>query len=173
MDLDDLFDRPGRRRWWLLCKGLESGSPEEALQWARAADDFVDAPPLSPDISPSLEPPEPSVAASVWARESGEAEAPPIIEDELTAGEPELSLYDRSLMVLASTDDIVRYLRQQDDVVVGAGDGKQLVNGRCRPDPSELVTRANRMRERQGKPPFELISKTATHVMNRHAFEGN
>jgi hypothetical protein len=55
-----------------------------------------------------------------------------------------------------SVDDIVRYLRQQDDVVVREGTGEFLVNARFRLPLTELVSRANRMRVRQGKPEFDL-----------------
>jgi len=58
----------------------------------------------------------------------------------------------------AIIDDIVRYLRQQDDVVVPQEDGGYLVNGRFRMTASELVARANRMRTRQRKPTFEVAN---------------
>src|SRR6267154_6104515 len=58
----------------------------------------------------------------------------------------------------AIIDDIVRYLRQQDDVVVLQEDGGYLVNGRFRMTASELVARANRMRMRQRKPAFEVAN---------------
>jgi hypothetical protein len=61
------------------------------------------------------------------------------------------------LAVLASMDDIVRYLRQRDDVVVSAGADTFLVNGRFRLNSNELLVRANKMRERQGKPLFQWI----------------
>jgi hypothetical protein len=61
------------------------------------------------------------------------------------------------LAVLASMDDIVRYLRQRDDVVVSAGADTFLVNGRFRLNSNELLVRANKMRERQGKPLFQRI----------------
>jgi hypothetical protein len=54
-------------------------------------------------------------------------------------------------------EDIVRYLRQQDDVVVPQGNGEFVVNGRFHLPISELVTRANKMRRRQGKPEFGLV----------------
>jgi len=57
-----------------------------------------------------------------------------------------------------SVDDIVRYLRQQDDVVVPQENGDFLVNGRFHMPFADLVGRANRMRERQGKPKFDLPS---------------
>jgi hypothetical protein len=57
----------------------------------------------------------------------------------------------------ASEDDVVRYLRQQDEVVVRSEDGVFCLNGRFRLELSELVSKANRMRTRQGKPTFALI----------------
>jgi hypothetical protein len=55
---------------------------------------------------------------------------------------------------ITSVQEVIRYLRQQDDVVVPQEDGNYLVNGRFRLGPDELVNRANRMRNRQGKPEF-------------------
>lgn len=62
----------------------------------------------------------------------------------------------RDLSAIASIEEIVRYLRQQDDVVVLEQNGVYLVNGRFRLSVAELVIRANRMRSRQRKPPFQL-----------------
>jgi hypothetical protein len=67
-------------------------------------------------------------------------------------------------MISAATEDVVRYLRQQDDVVVPAGDGMFLVNGRFRLGLTELIAKANRARERQNKPLFK-----ATGVEHREA----
>lgn len=58
---------------------------------------------------------------------------------------------------IALIDDIVRYLRQQDDVVVPQEDW-YLVNGRFRMTAGDLVARANRIRTRQRKPPFEFTN---------------
>ena len=55
-----------------------------------------------------------------------------------------------------SIEEVVRYLRQQDDVVVAQENGEFLVNGRFHMAVSDLVGRANRMRSRQRKPVFEL-----------------
>ena len=55
---------------------------------------------------------------------------------------------------ITSVQEVIRYLRQQDDVVVPQEDGHYLVNRRFRMGPDELVDRANRMRSRQGKPEF-------------------
>ena len=59
---------------------------------------------------------------------------------------------------ITSVQEVIRYLRQQDDVVVLQEDGQYLVNGRFRMCPDELVDRANRMRSRQGKPEFNSDS---------------
>ena len=61
------------------------------------------------------------------------------------------------LAVLAGMEDIVRYLRQQDDVVVSAGAATYLVNGRFQLNSKELLDRANKIRERQGKPQFQCL----------------
>lgn len=58
----------------------------------------------------------------------------------------------------ATVDDVVRYLRRQDDVVVKQADGTFLVNGRFRLDVAGLVAKANRMLERQHKPGFKITS---------------
>ncbi len=63
---------------------------------------------------------------------------------------------DTDLAVLAGSEDIVRYLRQRDDVVVPEN-GFFLVNGRFRLSPGELLARANKMRARQGMPLFERM----------------
>ena len=60
----------------------------------------------------------------------------------------------------ASVEEIVRYLRQQDDVVVPQENGDFLVNCRFQMPLGDLVARANRMRIRQRKPEFEMIVKT-------------
>jgi two-component system, NarL family, nitrate/nitrite response regulator NarL len=75
MELDDLINQPGRRRWWLLGKGLESdtGSLEEALKFARAADNFISTS-LNLDASPSLSILERSASTSLLVSEIGKAE---------------------------------------------------------------------------------------------------
>lgn len=77
-------------------------------------------------------------------------------EDEPAACSPEASMTS-DLAVLAGIEDIIRYLRQQDDVVVSAGTGTHLVNGRFHLNSDELLARANKIRHRQGKPLFQRI----------------
>jgi hypothetical protein len=51
-------------------------------------------------------------------------------------------------------EEVIRYLRQQGDVVVKSGHFAFLVNNRFTLDFEQLLTRANRMRSRQGKSEF-------------------
>lgn len=63
---------------------------------------------------------------------------------------------DRAPPQTARIEDVVRYLRQQDDVVVPQENGEFLVNNRFLMPFEDLVALANRIRRRQGKPAFEL-----------------
>jgi hypothetical protein len=74
--------------------------------------------------------------------------------DEPTSNHP--TEPEKGHVVLARVDEIVRYLRQQDDVVVSMGDGGFLVNGRFRDDLDQLIARANRIRKRRHLPQFVL-----------------
>ena len=61
-----------------------------------------------------------------------------------------------TMMATVSVDEVVRYLRQQDDIVVPQENGEFLVNARFHLPMADLTARANRMRARQGKPKFEF-----------------
>src|SRR5207248_10300741 len=63
---------------------------------------------------------------------------------------------DQDSTAATSIEEIVRYLRQQDDVVVPQEAGGYMVNGRFRMSAAELMARANRMRSRQRKPAFKM-----------------
>jgi hypothetical protein len=82
-------------------------------------------------------------------------------DPEEAGSEPECSeqqaVKTSGLAVLTGMDDIVRYLRQQDDVVVSVGTASYLVNGRFELNPEELLARANKIRERHGKPLFQRL----------------
>jgi len=66
--------------------------------------------------------------------------------------------HDEHPIATTSIDEIVRYVRQQDDVVVPQEDGSYMVNGRFRMSAAELIARANRMRSRHRKPSFQMQS---------------
>jgi hypothetical protein len=72
-----------------------------------------------------------------------------------------------------SVDEIVRYLRQQDDVVVPQGGGEFLVNARFRLSLEKLVSRANRIRTRQGKPEFSLADHQSSGESNSLSMNGH
>jgi hypothetical protein len=83
-------------------------------------------------------------------------------DEELERNALSPSTTEENLAVLASLDEIVRYLRQRDDVVVSAGKDAFLVNGRFHLTSEELLVRANKMRLRQGKPQFQRIPPSFT-----------
>jgi hypothetical protein len=175
MNLESLFDQPEHRRFWLLSKALESAPLDEAIELARAADQFIGGAPSrfrrpvsQPEINLDREHRDLSadtVATDADAETEVETTSPevsappadlgPIDGHNWSDGEAR-GASDPGLSALASTDDVVRYLRQRDDVVVAAGEGIFLLNGRFRLTADELLARANRMRGRDGKPPFQI-----------------
>jgi hypothetical protein len=69
------------------------------------------------------------------------------------------ALADKSAMSPAPkglVEDVMRYLRQQGDVVLDSGPLEFVVNGRIRVTFEQLLHRANRLRARQNKPEFVL-----------------
>jgi|HubBroStandDraft_4_1064222.scaffolds.fasta_scaffold33582_4 hypothetical protein len=83
----------------------------------------------------------------------GSARDPAKRRDRFSAQEPRP---DPTPALGAYVEDVVRFLRQQDDIVVPVEKGEFLVNARFRMPVAELVARANRMRSRQGKTEFTL-----------------
>jgi hypothetical protein len=186
VELDCIVNDPVRRRWRILSKALETVPFEEALRLARSVEDFllaggvgvpsviddprhlVGASAIGNADAPSNRQPlnaECATAATEAAAGPGEghgntgahqpSEDTTDNDDPVTAPVVSPSL-GGDLAALASGDDIVRYLRQRDDVVVREGD-TYLVNGRFRESLGQLAERANRMRSRQGLPPFLLM----------------
>jgi len=108
-------------------------------------------------IAAASEKPEPAASAMSDRDEHGlEEDRIEAIGDE-TADPQSLAAMGLDLAVLVSMDDVVRYLRQQDDVVVSAGTDAYLVNGRFRLNFEELLARANKIRQRRGKPQFRRV----------------
>jgi hypothetical protein len=195
MDMDEVVDDPIRRRWWILSKALEAAALEEALRLARSVEDFllagsvgvpstIDDPhqPVAAgaiantDAPPNRQPPSAECAtvarieAAAGTDEGhGNTGAHQPSEDTTDNNDPVNALVvspslGNDLAALASGDDIVRYLRQRDDVVIRDGDA-YVVNGRFRESLGQLAERANRMRSRQGLPPF-LLMPTASAGAN-------
>lgn len=229
-ELTEFSDQAADRRWWLLCKALETAPLDRAIELARAADAFVtgSADVLQvqvPDAAISSEPAQvvrsaehrtesqarapapaepipkrPSLALSPEQREQllqrlaqgaknadlaqefgisarqvqgirmGSAREIEMRRNQPSTNEPRSS---ESFQLVSSADEIVRYLRQQDDVVVPQADGEFMINGRFSLDVAELVSRANRMRARQGKPEFKLVNDQAPRTANLASANGH
>ena len=163
MSEESLFNEPVRRRLWLINKALENAPLAEALALAQVAEAFLAGTPFgkspaAPIVSavdpltspqsevehPSSLPPFDSVIASSSGNSDGQVDNTPSAP------------FDASISPV-SAHDVVRYLRQRDDVVVPIGDGAFLVNGRFRETLGQLVERANRMRARQHLPRFGVL----------------
>jgi hypothetical protein len=145
---------------------------DKTLEPARASDEFlrggvraVSAPALP--IVPVTEAPAtdscPVLQEPGSALMDGLARAV-VDEAELAPTAAEASVVEEVRVIRTTTDprrlvliqDVVRYLRQRDDTVVSKGEDLFLVNGRFRLSSDELISRANRMRERDGKSAFQL-----------------
>jgi hypothetical protein len=176
-----LFDDEPSRRLWLLSKALEVVPLREALQLAKAAQDFLDGAPSSvfnptnsqPDLgqlAPALPQGDIPVADAARLREVvavatvEPAPLPSGVARAETSDTQEAPFASTGLVVLAGPDDVVRYLRRADDVVVATDDGAYMVNGRFRESLEELVKRANRMRTRQRQPLFQLMPMSFARV---------
>jgi hypothetical protein len=190
------FDEPDRRRWFLLCKAMETLPLDRALDLARAADEFLLGAPRARSDAPVDTPADQTAPNEATHRRRacgptnialGAAQRDELLgllvgggknaelaarfgltsrqiqgvrmgsAREIAKRRQERAQQDNAgtaLSITASCDEIIRFLRQQDDVVVPQPEGNFLVNGRFRLSVTELVERANRMRQRQGKPPY-------------------
>jgi hypothetical protein len=161
MDTEQRFKEPEARRAWLLLKALEHLPLPEALKLAEAADSFV-----SGDAS------ERSGAAGMSSRLDGAkvfAQALPATtaaaaSDGGGSAAGNFGIKDHgwrsadtmNLTVLASTDDITRYLGQHGDLITSNGNSF-VVNGQSEVTLDELLARADRLRVQQGLPTYALL----------------
>jgi hypothetical protein len=147
----------------LLAKALESAPLEKALEVARAADEFlrggvhIDAAPARPIVLAS-EPPAADPCPVLDEAQPTPAEAVALVVEEVRAAKPTTDPCRSALI-----ENVVRYLRQRDDVVVPKGEDLFLVNGRFRLSSDELISRANGMRARAGKSPFQVSQPSETN----------
>ena len=219
LTFSELAAEPVRRRCWLLYRALDCLPFDQAIDWARRADDFIMHGRAEPRGEPATvaalrrsEQPI-DVPVAIVAEEAAPTASPPRsaispderrrLIDRLAAGAKnadlavEFGLTPKQVQgvrigcareiavrrlapaqpdaeappappptsaIAASVDEVVRFLRQQDDVVVPQGDGEFLVNARFRLPLDELVSRANRMRARQGKPEFAVAGGATGHA---------
>jgi hypothetical protein len=229
---------PMQRRCWLLSRALDFLPPDEAMDWAQQADDFIVRGNAGPRSAVAAVRPD---SAAVTAPHCGEARieardtvtVAPASERPAAPGRPTIAADRRQQLIerlasgaknadlaaefgltakqvqgvrigcgreiaarreavkphpvdhepaattalaappATSIDEVVRYLRQQDDVVVPQASGEFLVNARFRLPPDELVSRANRMRARQGKPEFVFTNGANGHAAAAHLASAN
>ena len=208
--LADLVKNSVCRRTWLLYKALKTSPLNDALDLARAADEFVTGASIvqsGADCSMELAADlpsgdEPTLETAIDVVETTTAPSKARVDliqlstddrerliERLSSGatNPELAsefgLSRKQVQGLrlglarkgtkwrasleekqqpteeahaVSADEVVRYLRQQDDIVVQYGEGGYLVNGRFQLSLPDLISRANKMRNRQGKPDFKF-----------------
>jgi hypothetical protein len=178
MDTYPEFANPIARRQWLLSNALQSHPLDKALEIAREAEQFLageapvaailqaakSVPVARSEPPPYLVQPMPPapVAASkhdpstrVVEEENQDIVEGPPIESTSPLAETNAPVPDQTV-ITASLDDVVRYLRRRDDIVVAKGSGLFVVNGRFHIQSDELVARANRMRDRDGQPAFQV-----------------
>jgi hypothetical protein len=154
LDVERLLRDPESRRAWLLLKALENLRLPEALELAVAADCFV-----SGDISKSR-------GTGTFSR----LDAAKAVRLSATGGTSSVAVSNGSgiedhgwlaadtmkLTVLASIDDITRYLGQHGDLITSKGN-LFVVNGQSDVTFDELLARANRTRVRQGLPTYAFL----------------
>jgi hypothetical protein len=162
-----------RRRCWLLQKALEALPFAESLQLARAAEAFLTTPPIETaahDAGTEAPISAPVGDVSAMAYANGNSPETPFPAQTRQIDPPatlvaesrgdEFAVFTPCASVLSATvDEIVCYLRRQDDIVVPERDGRFLVNGRFREDLAQLTARANRIRSRRQQAPFVMISQ--------------
>jgi hypothetical protein len=171
----DMFGDPARRRLWLINKGLEHTCLAGALELARAVENFLQgacgefaaATEALPEAHLAFvgHPGAPSISSQPEAENAAKsaqivylAGAPLNAHDpQVGDGMPSAAL--DAFVSVVDADGVVRYLRRFDDVVVSAGDGAFLVNGRFRETLEQLVERANTIRTRQRLPQFVLLPR--------------
>jgi hypothetical protein len=151
-DTDRLYDSPDSRRAWLLSKALDDHPLLKALEIAQLAERF-----LSGGASESRG------VTGIFSRLDGAktvklpATIPVPVSDGIGMEDARRRTADRGdLIVLASTDDITRYLGQQGDLVTSKGN-LFVVNGQSEITLDELLALANRLRVRQGLPTYALL----------------
>jgi len=172
------------RRWWLLQKGMETTSFCDSLLLAQAAEDFLIGKPTSriavvsgTDAAVALqELRAPDVALSPTAQVDAQTELAagdhrPEVESNIEAGlsgldEDAVHAVPTEPKPLPAPDEVVRFLRQNDDVVISTGPGMYLVNGRFRERGDELVARANRIRARRNEQPF-VVFPAPEHIAGK------
>jgi hypothetical protein len=148
---DVLRENPESRKVWLLSKALENLPLDKALELAVAADRFLSG--------------EPSESTGIFSRlDTAKVVGLPATGGTSVAVANGIGIEDHGwqsadtmkLTVLASIDDITRYLGQHGDLITSKGT-MFVVNGQSEVTRDELLEYANRMRVRQDLPTYALL----------------
>jgi hypothetical protein len=153
-DTERLYDNPDSRRAWLLSKALDDYPLLKALEIAQLAERFLSGDPSESrgvtEIFSRLD-----AARAVELPAIGET--PVAVSNGIGIEDARRRSADRmDLIVMASIDDITRYLGQHGDLITSTGN-LFVVNGQSEVTLDELLARANRMRVQQDMPTYELL----------------
>jgi hypothetical protein len=152
-DTERLFENPDRRRAWLLSKALENLPLLEALKLAATAERFLSGDPSesrgTTGIFSRLD-----AANAVGLPATGET--PVAVSNGIGTDHGWRSADTMKLTVLASIDDITRYLGQHGELITSKG-SLFVVNGQSEVTRNELLDYANRVRVRQDLPTYALL----------------
>jgi hypothetical protein len=164
-DTERLHDNPDSRRAWLLSRALENLPLLKALKIAQLAERFL-----------SGDPSESRGTTGIFSRPDAPKAVglPATIPVAVSCGigiedREEQSADTMKLTVLASIDDVTRYLGQHGDLITSNGN-LFVVNGQSEVTPDELLARANRLRVRQDRPTYALLP-TAVAVSTKKKAE--
>jgi hypothetical protein len=152
MTAERLLEDPERRRSWLLLKALENFPLDKALELAEIAERFLSGVPSesrgTTGIFARLNAGSPTALAAT-------GETPVAVSNGIGIEDHGWLAADAmKLTVLASIDDIARYLGQHGDLIAS----KEFeVNGQSEATRNELLSRANHLRVRQGLPTYALL----------------
>jgi hypothetical protein len=136
---------PARRRRWLLAKALETNALVDALALAQAVEEFISgkAERYGDDPASGVVP---TSIFEVQPDPEGRRKKMPITSSVQNDQPTMMAAALVGLTSLASLDDVILYLRQNDEAVLSESENAD-----------ELLARANLMRQVQGLPPFALL----------------
>jgi hypothetical protein len=150
---DALCENPENRKVWLLSKALENLPLDKALELAVAAERFLSGDPFeSRDTTGFFR----LGAANAVGLPATGGTSVAVSNGIGIEGHGWLAADTMKLTVLASIDDITRYLGQHGEFITSTGN-MFVVNGQSEVTRNELLDYANRMRVRQGLPTYALL----------------
>jgi len=150
-DTERLYENPDSRRAWLLSKALEDLPLPEALELAQTAERFLSG---DPSESRGTTRTFSRFGAAGAVRLPTTAETRMAVSNGIDPDQGWQSADTVKLTVLASIDEITRYLGQHGDLIASE---EFEATGQSEATRNELLARANNMRVRQGLPTYALL----------------